>query len=269
MDNDNLSLDDIFQLEEDEVEETEEAEKTEEAEEEGEKEQETAEPAGEEQSAEVRHANAARRREAERKAMEDKYDAEIAAAGLKNPYRNNEPVKTRADLAKLNADRARKEAERDIRANGLTDETVKQLIDSDAEVQTLRKEAENAKRAAAQAQIEMQFKELQKLDPRIKSLGDIMNSEKGEEFRQNAALTRDLVKAYKLTYMDELMLDAAEKTNAAAGSGKDHLRRSGSRAGAAATVSQETIEWYKTFDPHATIEEIAKYETKYQKSKGR
>ena len=193
-------FDDLFDDSEFEAEEENESEsQTEEVDEgSGEKEQETAEPV-QEQSAEQRHANAARRREAERKAAEDEVNAEIEKLGLKNPYRDNAPITTREEMAQYNADKARKEAEREIRSNGLNDETVKRLIESDPEVQDLRRAAEAARRREAESTIRAQYEELKRYNPTVGTLQELLTGEKGEEFRRNAGLTRDLVKAYKLT----------------------------------------------------------------------
>lgn len=264
-------FDDIFSPDiEDEAEEAEETAEAEEGQEEsGENEQETADPADKgEQSAEERHRNAARRREAERKAQEDSFNAEIEKLGLKNPYRDNEPIKTREDMAQYNADKTRRETEREIRSNGLTDETLQKLKDSDPEVQSLRREAEDARRQAAEAQIKTQYEELKRFDPNVGTLEELLTGDKGEEFRQNAAMTRDLVKAYKLTYMDEILLRGAQTVKDAAGSGKEHLRATSTRGSGAPMVTQDTIDWYRMFDPGASTEDIAKYEARYQKSKG-
>ena len=56
--------------------------------------------------------------------------------------------------------------------------------------------------------------------------------------------------------------------SAAAGSGKEHLRRSSAHGTLAPSVSQEMIDWYRMYDPGATLEEIQNYEKKYRKTRG-
>lgn len=246
-----------------------------EPEEEGEPEE---EPAGKKpQTPEERRAQAAARRQreqqeavdaavrAERERNQAAWDAHYKAMGIRDPYHGNREVTTQAEYEAYLAARDEKNLERDLKSGKMTPERFREQVNRQAEAQARQQAEQLQQQAAGRAEVERQFAELQKAEPTVKSLDDVMQD---PIFVAAFAATKDMTRAYRMAHVDEI--EARAKGAAAAGSagdGKSHLRRAGTRGGGAPMITRDVIEQYRIFDPDITIEEIRQYEAKYQKTK--
>lgn len=211
-------------------------------------------------SEEQRRKNAARRREQEKSAEKAANNSEIAKLGLKNPYRDNKPITTFEEMREYNADKAIKEAERDIKSNGLTDENVRKIVESDPTYQKAQEIIQQSQRDALNAQIDAQYAQIKQFDKDVPSLEDLLNGEHGEELREMAGYTHDLFKAYKAVFAEDIInrraVSSAKEQFASAGSGKEHMRSTSTRGAGAPTVTQADIDRFRALDPTVTVDEI-------------
>ena len=142
-------------------------------------------------------------------------------------------------------------AEVDNRATEMLDRLVKQMAAQQARVN-------------AEAEVNRQFAELQKAEPGIKDIDELMAD---PTFVAAFRATRDMTKAYRMAHVDEIEARAKGAAAAGAASGKDHLRRVGTRGAGAPMITQDVIAQYRLFDPDISVEEIRAYEAKYQKTR--
>ena len=269
----------------------------------GEQEQEPADPAddeddgedGQEQPAEKkpltkeeRRANAAQRRKQE-------IDAAVQAALEKERSENNARVgrvfaqmrlknqhQGGADIDSL--EKAEQWAEQDrlaklqqnLKTGKLTAEDLQTAMEQSPAFKALQERqtaSEQAETVRTQKEfsrnVELELAEIQKLNPGIKSLTDILQMETGGEFarlvQKNGMRYLD---AYKLANYEDLMSQA--KTVAAAGaklagSGKEHLTRTETRGQGKLEVPKDVKDSYRLLDPTITDAEIEKH---YRKTMG-
>lgn len=229
------------------------------------------------QTPEERRAQAAARRQreqqeaidaavrAERERNQAAWDAHYRAMGIRDPYHGNREVTTQAEYEAYLAARDEKNLERDLRSGKMTPEQFREQVNRQAQVQARQQAEQMQQQAAGRAEVERQFALLQKAEPTVKSLDDVMRD---PVFVAAFAATKDMTKAYRMAHVDEI--EARAKGAAAAGvagDGKAHLRRAGTRGGGAPTITREMIEQYRIFDPDITVEEIRQFEAKYQKNR--
>ena len=242
------------------------------------------------QTPQRRRENAARRRRAEQQAAIDKalkaereanaaaWDAHIKGMGLTDPYNGGKAIETRAQYDAYIARRDAEAVKRGLETGKMTPALFEKAIDQHPTVQAAKQllDRQAPQDLPAQddlhAQLDRQIAELQAFDPTVESLDALVGSAKGQEFLDNVAATGNLVKAYKLTYYDELQArtQKAEQTRAA-GSGTQHLQHATARGSGAVELTQEIIDSYRMIDPAASVEDIRKYEEKYRsaRKKGR
>lgn len=296
-----INYEDLFGLEPEENpeggEEQDVADPVETEEPEGEEEQEIADPAGADegegdpeeeggeddqqpgkkpQTPEERRAQAAARRQreqqqaveaavaAERKRNQEAWDAHYKAMNLRDPYHGNKPVTTQAEYEAYVAARDQQALERDLKGGKVTPERYQADVQRAAQAAAQQQVAAQQARSAAEAEVNRQFAELQKLEPGIKGIDELMAD---PTFVAAFRATRDMTKAYRMAHVDEIEARAKGAAAAGAASGKDHLRRVGTRGGGAPTITQDVIAQYRLFDPDISVEEIRAYEAKYQKSR--
>lgn len=264
---------------------------------EGEEEQEIADPAGADegeeepeeeveepeetekkpQTPEERRAQAAARRQreqqeaveaavaAERQRNQEAWDAHYKAMNLRDPYHGNKPVTTKAEYEAYVAARDQQTLERDLKAGKVTPERYQADVERAAQAAAQQRAAEEQAKAAGRAEVERQYQALKAAEPTAGSLQDLLLDPK---FVTAFRVTRDMTQAYRMAHVDEI--EARAKSAAAAGqagSGKEHLRRVGTRGGGAPTITKDIIEQYRLFDPDISVEEIRAYEAKYQKTR--
>lgn len=234
-------------------------------------------PEGKTQTPEERRAQAAARRQREvqkavdnalaeeRQKNQKAWDDHYKAMNLRDPYHGNRLVSTQAEYEEYTRARDQQALERDLKAGKVTPERYQADVQRAAQA-AAQQQAVAAQRAAeGRAEVDRQFTELQKAEPNVKSLDELMTD---PVFVAALRATKDMTKAYRMAHVDEI--EARAKGAAAAknaGSGKDHMRRQGTRGAGAPMVTQDMIDQYRVFNPGITVAEIQQYEAQYQKSK--
>ena len=237
---------------------------------------------------EERAANARRRRQQEvddavaaaradeQKKFKDQLGAFFKAAKMKNAHNGNADILTLDDaMAWVQADRMAKANDR-LRKGQMTAEDLQTMLEDSPAFKELRqkqeqKEQEERKKQAVRAEnrqkfqmdVQMELAEIQKLDPTVKSLADIIRMDTGKEFArfvQKGGLS--YLEAFRLANMDRLMEQRANVAATAAkvaSGGKDHLTRTRSVGNPVADVPQDVKDRYRIFNPQATDEEIERH----------
>ena len=124
-------------------------------------------------------------------------------------------------------------------------------------------ESERVKKMA-----ESQLREINALNPAIRNLGDIMQMETAETFREYVGKGLSFVEAYKLANFeaikaDELMKGKREAYNLMRSKG--HLQPTVSRGKGAVTVPKDEMDMYKQLNPGMTEADILKHYNAYKK----
>jgi hypothetical protein len=110
--------------------------------------------------------------------------------------------------------------------------------------------------------VEMELAEIQKLNPEVRNLSDVLAMDTGKEFgRLVKQYGMSYLEAYKLANHDKLLEQArnvaATGARTAAG-GKSHLTKTVSRGEGQIEVPKEIKESYRIFSPNMTDAEIEK-----------
>lgn len=251
---------------------------------------ESSDPGTEPMSQEERHRNAARRRaqeqqaavdqavntalEAERQRNAQDLEAFFTGMGIKNTF-TGAPIKT---MAEFNAWKSQFDADqfgKDLKAGKATPEQFTQMIDNHPVVkqaQQVISQNQEAQRqqaqAAAQQRIDADLAEISKLNPQIKTVADLLDMPKAEEFKAYVSKGNDFLSAYKLTCFEELTQAKAERARQQAvrqSRGKDHLvSSSGTGGSGAVSVPSNVMAMYRAFNPKATDAEIRDHYNKSQ-----
>ena len=245
---------------------------------------------GDGQSVEERRENAARRRQAEQQAAIDaavqaalekqrqQYDAERAEffqqAGVVNPF-TNEPITNMDEFRAWREEQDNRKLQKELQSGKLTKETLDGLIDQHPAVQAARQaqeqEAARAQKAQEQAflqNVEEQLKEIRKTDPSIQNVSDLMNRPYSPAFYEAVQRGNNFQDAFYLATRGMQFEDVEEKARQSAINnltGKNHLKATGIGGRAGANVSPEEREMYRLFNPHATDQEIQKFQNKFKK----
>ena len=240
-----------------------------------------------------RKENAAQRRRAETqaaidKAVQDALKAEqdraksemaafFAAANLKNTI-------TGAPITNMEEFKAWKQAydaaqlQKDLKAGKLTPESLQKVIDQTPAMQKVQQMAaaqDEAKRAAemaaAKVKIDAELAEIQKMDPSIQSVQDLLKMPKAKEFYEYVRKGNSFIDAYYLSHREELeakRVEAARQQAQTLSRSKDHLSATAVRGAGAASVPAEDMAMFREFNPGATEAEIQAYYNKYQTKQG-
>lgn len=266
------------------------AEEAEEAENEAET-AEAEEPEGEaeaepkkEQSREERAENARRRRQQEQEAAiqraVEKKEAElrahfnkvIEAAGLKDPFNEQKPVSGIEELEAYTKSLGQKRLEKELREGRLTQEGLTTAIENSTSMQAVRRltaEKEAAEAEKREQKIQGQLKEIEKLDPNIKTVSDLLNMEHAEEFRQYVNKGLDFVEAYKLVNLEKIQSNAvaaAKREVLNSEAGRKHLKPTPQRGVTQMkSVPPEVMSMYRMLNPNATDAEIQAHYNKNSK----
>ena len=242
---------------------------------------------------EERAANAQRRRQAEmdeavnnavRDALEKeraenkaRWDKFFAQAQMKDQHQNGALIDS---LEKAEAwaeqDRLAK-LQQNLKAGKLTPEDLQTAVEQSPAFKAMQQRQAAAEQAAAQQNsqkfaqdVELELAQIQKLNPEVKSLADIIKMPTGKEFgRYVQQYGMSYLDAYKLANHDQLVEQA--RTVAAAGArtasaGKDHMTKTTTRGQAPIEVPKDVKETYRMFDPSMSDAEIEK---EYRKFMGR
>lgn len=268
---------------------------------EGEREQETAEPAAEDpqeedepaeeprpQTREERAEYARRRRqqeiddavnaalEKERAETRKREEAFFAAARIQNPHNGNAEIKTLEEAeAWAQADKQARLQE-NLRNGRLTTEDLQNAIDGSPTMQAMKQQLDAARQQTAEADrekfeqtVQGELEQIQKLDPTMKTLADIVQGENGKAFARYVEKGLTYLEAFKLANSDRLQ-EQARNLGRVAGQintgGKEHLRRTPGRGEAAKTVpSQVKANYRALFGDDISDEEIQKDYQRYHR----
>lgn len=269
-----------------------ETESTETEREENEETQENGETQQEEQSPEERHQNAARRREAEKQAAideaveravakerqenEQKMSALFHKAGLKNTL-SGTSIESIADFEAWQNQWSAQRIERELADGKLSPEGLQEAISSNpvmkqAEelIKQQQEESRAQKEAAMKLKVEGEIKEIQKINPNIKNIEDLLKMDKAKEFYDYVQKGNSFLDAYRLSHFEEITAQkaAAAKQQAMSNArGKDHLVPFQSRGGGNTDVPKDELNIFKAINPNATDSDIQKYYNEYKNKK--
>ena len=117
---------------------------------------------------------------------------------------------------------------------------------------------ENQLSQSDRAQVDRQLAEIRQMDPEMRDLGAILQSEAGPKFRALVEKGLDFIDAYKLA-AETRLAKINENRAGAKGAGKDHLVGTSQRGAGALDVPADEMAFFKAVNPDATDEEIRKY----------
>lgn len=245
-----------------------------------------------EQDAETRRQNAAKRREQEAAQLRAQIEAEVqakyndrlkaAAAGLKlRGAGENANIASLEDLEALAQSSAMQKAERELGQGKLSKESLQAVLMSTPGVKEAlesarisREQAEAATKAANQskyqADMQQQLAEIRKLDPKIKSVDDVIKMETGPAFAGYVRMGISPAEAYKLANHDSIVAkarSAGEQAARNAAAGKQHLTPASAGVKTGFEVTDAMRKQYRRFVPDVTDAEIAKIEAERRKAK--
>lgn len=226
---------------------------------------------------EKRRENAARRRKKElddavnaavakeRAAADEKIRALLETAKLTSPY-TGKVISTEEELKEYLAQDRQARIERDLKAGKLTMEALqeaakaaipeKQAPEQPEEPETQVPEDD----AAFRTQVQQELAEIGKLNPKVKTIHDILQMETGERFAQLVQKNGlSFLDAYKLANEDALRQQtaaAAAQAAKTAAATKQHLQASTKRGMGALTVPDAEMQYYRAFFPGKSDAEI-------------
>lgn len=211
----------------------------------------------------------------ERERVKAEWAAFFEKANLKNTL-TQKPITTLEEFNAWATDFEAAKLQRDLQAGKLTPEGLEQVIAKSPVMQRMkeitdREEAANRERdaAAAQAKIDAEIKEIQKLDPSIKETADLLKMPNAKEFYEYVKKGNTFLDAFYLANRERLAertAEAAKQQTMNAARSKDHLSATGAvRGTGAASVPAEEMELFKLLNPNATEAEIQAYYNKTKK----
>ena len=134
------------------------------------------------------------------------------------------------------------------------------------EVRQAQAVTRRAREQAAQARIEEQLREISRLDPAVKGLGDLARMANYPRLYELVKRGNSLTEAYKLANYDALTQRAAQASKQAAlnaARSKEHLAPTAQRGAGAASVPADVKEEYRALNPDATEAEIQQHYNRY------
>ena len=235
----------------------------------------------------ARFAAARRREEADRDAAIAKARADVEAqaqksidqffrnSGLVNPF-TKAPITTRDEYTAYRQQYVEQQKQNMLQRTGMSQEEYKAFVDNLPEVRAAREAKAAADQAAmeareqqARSKVEAQLKEIQGMDPAIKTLQDLSKMETYPKLYDMVKRGYSIVDAYKLANYDALTNRAAEASRKAAVTAvqsKQHLTTTKSRGDGAVSVPESVLEEYRVLNPGASREEIQKHYQRYMQS---
>ena len=202
----------------------------------------------------------------------------FARAGLKNTI-TGEPITTIDEFNAWEQACRSQKLEQDLAEGKLTPESLNAAISEHPVVkqaaqivqqQTVQQEQQA--QADFQAKVDSQIAEIGKLDPSIKSVGDLLSMPTSKEFYGFVQQGHDFLSAFKLANFDRLTQAnaAAERQRAMNNArGKEHLTAVGNtRGNGALSVPAKDMAYFRAFNPNATEADIQAYYNKYRKQGG-
>lgn len=241
-----------------------------------------------EMSQEQRRQNAAQRRKREleeameraRQEEQEKFKkrekAFFTRAGLKNPYKDNKPLENFEDFEEWYAAQKSHELEQDLQAGKLTPEGLQEVLQSLPQIRQVQALAEQMQQQKEQSQTEQfqqqiaeELRQIHKLDPTVKEIGDILRMETGAEFaRYVKEKGLSFLEAFKLANSDQIAQRRAERQAQRAlqaVTSKSHLVPTKGSTEDNIAVPQEVAEMYRAMDPSLSAQDIQREYNKWYK----
>ena len=236
-------------------------------------------------TAEERRANAARRREQEKreheqavadavaeaeKKAQERFDKQMegffATAKIKDTF-TGEPIKTMEQFNAWQQKFRSEQVSKDLKAGRLTQETLQQMISDNPIVQQAQQMLDAAQKEKNQfedqrfrAQVESELAEIRKMDPSIQGIEDLLKLPKADQWREKVVKGgHSYLDAYKLVYGEDNARKVAEAAKQAAlnnARGKDHLKAAGARGAGNVPVPAGQMRYYRLLNPKMTDAEI-------------
>lgn len=244
------------------------------------------------QTEQERRENAARRRREEQQAAIDaavaqarqeeqarsqaEMDAEIQSVGLINSI-TGKPITNLRELREWKNDYDAAKLQKDLKDGKLTSEGLAQVISNHPvikqaqEIVQQNQTRQNAQEeAAAQARIAAELQEIQKMDPNIKDVKDLLHMPTAKAFYEYVNKGLSFKDAFYLANRERLESQRAEAARQQAmnnSRSKDHLSATGAgaRGSGAASVPAADMAMFRAFNPDATEAEIQAYFNKNKK----
>lgn len=188
-------------------------------------------------------------------------DAQVATLGLKNPYRNNEPITTNAQLIQFQDDSRKAKIQRMAKAAGMTEEEVQELIDQHPDVvagkqlrQQQEAQAREAERQKAERALNADLAEIEKLMPGVGTREGVVSHESWPKVRK---LMKDnpnmgVLAAFRSVNAEAIASQMAGKAAGAAkrnAASKNHLKSGKGRGEGLPEVPADVRAIYRAFDP--------------------
>lgn len=212
--------------------------------------------------------------QAEREKSEGELAAFFQAAQLKNTF-TGKPITSMAEFQEWKQAYDAAQLQRDLKAGKLTPETLgKAISDTPAmqKVQEIIDRDERAKQeqgeAAAKQKIAAELVEIQKLDPSIKDLADLLKMPTAKEFY--AYVTKNhlsYLDAFRLANQERLAQQATEAARQQAmtnARGKDHMTPTKAQGAGSAPIPDGEMAMYRLLNPEATEEQIRAHFNKFK-----
>ena len=246
------------------------------------------EPGKPEQTREERARHAAARRKAEQDAavqaalqqQKAEHDRQIAALiasmNLTDPA-TGKPVTTVEEYNALQKAQQARQLQKNLREGKLLPEDLQALIRSEMESKPEEKPAAAPESAKPdhdfRQKVEAELAEIEKLDPSVKSLRDILQMETGAAFQAAVNRGASFLDAFKLANFDRLQQAGREESakraqQAAINSqrSKGHMTASAQKGSGAEAVPADTLAMYRMLMPGKSDDEIAAHYNKHFKS---
>ena len=233
----------------------------------------------------ARFAAARRKAEAERDAAIEKAKADakaeadravvdvLKAMGLKDPY-SGEPIDTKEKFDEYTKHHAEERRAQLLRRSGMSEAEFGDFVEGLPEVRAAReakRQAEEAEEQArqmqAKAKVDEQLKEIEKLDPTVKSLKDLAGHPSYEAVYEKVKQGYTLPDAFRLANWDALQRTAQQAAQQAArnAGSKAHMVSHSSRGAGTVTVPPDVMAEYRQLNPGMTDAEITAHYNKYLK----
>lgn len=239
-----------------------------------------------EQTTEQRREAAAARRRAEQQAAIDKAvqeereraKGEMAAffkrARLKNTF-TGEDIRTMEEFEAWEREFSASKIQRELKEGKLTPESLETMIDENPAVkrakeliQQQEEAAQAAEASAAKARVDSELLEIQKLDPTIRSVEDLLHMPTAKEFYALVQKGNTFLDAFRLANFERLSAQTAEAARQQAQNlsrSKDHLTATtGQRGGGAISVPADELKLFREMNPGASEADIQAYYNRYK-----
>lgn len=235
---------------------------------------------------EERKANAVRRREKEvkdaveaalkqeRQENEARLKRFFAQAQLKNQHQNGAVIGSLEEAEQWAAQDRIAKMRSNLKKGTLTEQDLQTAMEQSPAFRALQDQQNAYEQKALQDQqkgftqnVELELAQIQKLNPEIKSLADIIQMPTGKEFgRYVQQYGMSYLEAYKLANHDQIVEQA--KNVAAAGArmaagGKEHLTKTTTRGNPPIDIPKDVREGYRMFNPDMSDADIEKAYRKY------